>query len=164
MKVLIWILCFFANALITTIIRGRGVILGAIPTVILYGVTIWLARTLCKKWDEYKADNATDPKEEKDNTPAMNKCEMCGHVCEKTTSVKIEDDMGAGYRNLCDACMEIYDAIIPNEHTELSKADKSNVDELVSSAAYIQFCRKCGEKLTKNSRFCHKCGTEIIKE
>lgn len=163
MKVLIWVLCFFANALITTIIKGNGVILGAIPTVILYGVTIWLARTLCKKWDERKADKTIDQKEMVDTTPAVNKCEMCGHVCDKTTAAKIEDDMGVRYRNLCDACMEIYNAT-PNEPTELAEAAESNVDEPVSSAAQIQFCRKCGEKLIENSRFCRKCGTEIIKE
>ena len=59
MKVLIWFLCIFANALITTLIKEAGVILGAIPTVILYGATFWLARTLCKKWDEHKESKAT---------------------------------------------------------------------------------------------------------
>lgn len=56
MKVLIWFLCIFANALITTLIKEAGVSLGGIPTVILYGATFWLARTLCKKWDEHKAN------------------------------------------------------------------------------------------------------------
>lgn len=54
MKVLIWILCFFANALITTVLKESGILLGAIPTMILFGATLWLARTLCKKWDEHK--------------------------------------------------------------------------------------------------------------
>lgn len=54
MKFLIWFSCIFANALITTLIKEAGVMLGAIPTVILFGATIWLARTLCKKWDEHK--------------------------------------------------------------------------------------------------------------
>ena len=56
MKVLIWFLCIFANALITTLIKEAGVSLGGIPTVILCGATFWLARTLCKKWDEHKAN------------------------------------------------------------------------------------------------------------
>lgn len=54
MKVLIWILCIFANALITTILKESGILLGAIPTMILFGAMLWLARTLCKKWDEHK--------------------------------------------------------------------------------------------------------------
>ena len=60
MKVLIWVVCFFVNALVTTIVKDSGVILGAIPTVILYGVTIWLARNLCKKWDERQAAKTLD--------------------------------------------------------------------------------------------------------
>lgn len=62
MKFLIWFLCIFANALITTLIKETGVILGAIPTVILYGATIWLARTLCKKWEEHKENKETRKK------------------------------------------------------------------------------------------------------
>ncbi len=163
MKVLIWVLCFFLNALISAIIKGNGVILGAIPTVILYGVTIWLARTLCKKWDEHKADKITNQTEQANIPPVANKCEMCGHVCDKTTSAKIEDDMGVRYRNLCDACMEIYNAT-PNEHTDLAEPAETNIDEPVSSSTQIQFCRKCGEKLVENSRFCRRCGTEVVKE
>lgn len=60
MKVLIWFLCFFADALITTLIKNSGVTLGAIPTAILFGGTLWLARTLCKKWDEHKANKVVE--------------------------------------------------------------------------------------------------------
>ena len=73
MKVLIWVLCLFLNALITTIIKDNGVILGAIPTVILYGVTIWLARTLCKRWDERKTDKTPDQTVKDDVSPASDK-------------------------------------------------------------------------------------------
>ena len=55
MKVLIWFLCIFANALITVLLKYAGITLGGIPTALLLGVMIWLARTLCKKWDEHKA-------------------------------------------------------------------------------------------------------------
>lgn len=60
MKFLIWFLCIFANAIITTIIKEAGVILGAIPTVILFGATMWLAKTLCKKWDEHKENKEAE--------------------------------------------------------------------------------------------------------
>lgn len=64
MKILIWFLCIFANAVITTIIKENGVILGAIPTVILYLATIGLARVLCKnkKWDKHKSNKANNQK------------------------------------------------------------------------------------------------------
>lgn len=38
------------------------------------------------------------------------KCDMCEHSFEKVTYTKIIDDMGVRYRNLCDACIEIYNA------------------------------------------------------
>lgn len=38
------------------------------------------------------------------------KCDMCEHSFEKVTYAKITDDMGVMYRNLCDACIEIYNA------------------------------------------------------
>lgn len=60
MKVLIWFLCIFANALITTLLKESGITLGAIPTMILFGAMLWLARTLCKKWDEHKGKGEND--------------------------------------------------------------------------------------------------------
>lgn len=70
MKVLIWVLCFFANALITTVLKEElGIGLGAIPTILLFGGTIWLARTLCKKWDKHKkSKKATEVAENKENS------------------------------------------------------------------------------------------------
>ena len=110
MKVLIWFLCIFANALITTLIKEAGVILGAIPTVILYGATFWLARTLCKKWDEHKENKAvkqnvpdqavqTDPA---DTTEQVRFCRKCGEklldnsqFCRKCgTAIKVEEQNG----------------------------------------------------------------------
>lgn len=54
MKFLIWFLCIFASSLISTCLKAAGVMLGAIPTIILFGAAMWLARTLCKNWDEHK--------------------------------------------------------------------------------------------------------------
>lgn len=96
MKVLIWLLCFFVNALITTIIKDSGVIFGGIPTVILYGLTIWLASTLCKKWDEHKESKTPKsptkacPKVEETTDNKIKYCRKCGekliensHFCRK---------------------------------------------------------------------------------
>ncbi len=46
-KVLIWLVCLFINALIMQIFK-----LGGIPTIIVFGGIIWIAKILCKKWDE----------------------------------------------------------------------------------------------------------------
>lgn len=56
MKILIWVLCFFGYGLITTTLSGAGILLGAIPTMLLLGGTIWLAKVLCKSWDERKKE------------------------------------------------------------------------------------------------------------
>ena len=38
-------------------------------------------------------------------------CEMCNQGCDKITYAKIKDNMGIRYRNLCDECMEKYNAV-----------------------------------------------------
>lgn len=53
MKVLIWFAClFFFNGLLT-LFRMGGVIIGGIPTLVVYVVMIAAARKLCQLWDEH---------------------------------------------------------------------------------------------------------------
>ena len=64
--------------------RG-GIILGGIPTALMFGGTLWLARTLCKKWDEHKANRSVkenvavqdNPVEEMNNDKVCF-CRKCG--------------------------------------------------------------------------------------
>ncbi len=49
MKALIWVVCIFALAVIQTVLTESGIILGGIPTAILYGTTMYVARTLSSK-------------------------------------------------------------------------------------------------------------------
>ncbi len=56
MKVFIWFLCLCVYGVITVLFYNAGILLGAIPTVILVGGVMWLAKTLCKKWDERKGE------------------------------------------------------------------------------------------------------------
>lgn len=48
MKGLIWFGCIFVLSLITTMLKNAGIILGAIPTVLLYSGAVWVARALTK--------------------------------------------------------------------------------------------------------------------
>ena len=48
MQVLIWFLCFLVLNIVIMLIKDTGVILGGIPTVILYMITFAVARFLCK--------------------------------------------------------------------------------------------------------------------
>ena len=52
MKLVIMFLCFFVVAVIEGVLMANGIVLGAIPTVILFGGAMWLSKELGKKWDE----------------------------------------------------------------------------------------------------------------
>ena len=51
MKVFIYIACFFAMVIIQVALQNSGIILGAIPMVLLYLATFGAAKGLCKLWD-----------------------------------------------------------------------------------------------------------------
>ena len=53
MKVLIWFLCILVYSLFVNFLKLGGVNLGGIPTVIFVGLTLLIARALCKEWDEH---------------------------------------------------------------------------------------------------------------
>ncbi len=49
MKVFIWVVCVFVYALIQTLLTESGIILGGIPTAILFATMMYVARTLSSK-------------------------------------------------------------------------------------------------------------------
>lgn len=51
MKVFIYIACFFVMVLIQVVAKNAGILLGAIPMVLLYLGAYGAARGLCKMWD-----------------------------------------------------------------------------------------------------------------
>lgn len=51
MKFFIWFACLFVASAITTLLKSEGILLGGIPTVILYAITFGLSGFLTKKWD-----------------------------------------------------------------------------------------------------------------
>jgi len=145
MKVLIWFLCIFANALFTTLIKKAGVLLGAIPTVILYGAACWLARTLCKKWDEHKENKAVNknvPVQTVQITPAdttdqVRFCRKCG---EKLIN-------GSQFCRKCG--------------TEIGTTDEDDIEAPSSTsrdpnASWL--CEKCGVKNLSTRNDCWSCG------
>lgn len=102
MKVLIWIGCIFVNAIITTLFKQNGIILGAIPTVLLYLGAVYLARYLCKLWDERKTEKKIQ--EGKNTFKHKNYfCKECGQrlidqgkFCNKCGSVVSEPPINDG--------------------------------------------------------------------
>ena len=148
MKVLIWFLCIFANALITTLIKEAGVILGGIPTALMFAATLWLARTLCKKWDEHKENKAAEK-----NAPIQKPQVGFGYQGDTANNANIST--ASGWQCSCGR-------VHPKYETSCI-CGKSKFDNLKPNTDKICFCRKCGEKLIDNSRFCRKCGTEIVE-
>ncbi len=55
MKILIWFLCVLVASMIETSIEMKGVLLGAIPTLLIWSIPIAAARYFCRMWDEHKA-------------------------------------------------------------------------------------------------------------
>lgn len=56
MKALIWIVCILASALVTTLLKYQGITLGAIPSMIQFGLMWWLATKLCKLLDKHRQE------------------------------------------------------------------------------------------------------------
>ena len=67
MKVLIWIVCFFAVGVIVGLFRSQGIILGGLPTVLFYGAACVIARALSKSWDESHPKSDAESNEKDDN-------------------------------------------------------------------------------------------------
>ena len=148
MKILIWFLCIFANALITTILRESGIILGGIPTAVLFGGTMWLARTLCKKWDEHKGRKQKSP----------NKAEIPS---------KQDVANASGYdpelRHVPPKKNAESNPTTSNYDTRIGYLPQNkNTVTIPQTHHTIRYCRMCGNKLLSDALFCDKCGTKIF--
>lgn len=156
MKVLIWCLCIFANVLITTLIKEEGVILGAIPTMVLYFATIWPAFALCKKYDKEKANKAMRKTSFADNPKST--ITAAGQPFEYLPVPK------DGWRCSCGRTHARYERTCICGKSKLENKTHSQADVILSETTdQVLFCRKCGAKLLANSQFCSKCGTKIIE-
>lgn len=105
-KILIWLLCFFVVSVIQTAAREAGVILGAIPAMLLFGLAWWSAKKLCALWDQRQAEKAalavsespipaplpaeqeptiTAPSSSAPATPKLRFCKHCGSPIDPAT-------------------------------------------------------------------------------
>jgi hypothetical protein len=68
MKALIWVACVFLFNLLIVLIKDTGIILGGIPTVLIYGLMFFVAHRLCKAWDiKHPKTNKTEKGKKEDN-------------------------------------------------------------------------------------------------
>ena len=61
MKFLILFACCFVASFISTLLFGSGT-LGAIPTLVLYGVAFAVAKALTTAWENHKGDKSANDK------------------------------------------------------------------------------------------------------
>ena len=145
MKFLIWFLCFLANAIIITLIKEAGIILGGIPTALMFVATWWLAQTLCKKWDARKeikeiVKNASTPKPQPvvADTDQVRFCRKCGERL-------------VGNSRFCRKCgTEIVVVYKIND-------DTPSVVNPMSDTIWI--CGKCKAKNLNSRNICWSCGS-----
>jgi|GEM_PF-2933388 len=149
MKVLIWIGCIFANAIINVMFKSAGIILGAIPATALFCFFMWLARRLCQIWDEYKSHETKRKKKSSNpNNPKKEyECKNCGYIGQ--------------YDGACPKCGRLSKVKVEQKNTYEPKNNPTHEKINEVSTHKIIFCRKCGEKLIDDSEFCSKCGTKI---
>ena len=65
MKVIIWVGCIFLYSLCTVFLRYAGIILGGLPTMLLFGTTGLLATMLCRGWDKLTGKSNKEGETEK---------------------------------------------------------------------------------------------------
>ena len=65
MKAIIWIVCIVALSTCMVLIKNCGIILGGIPSALMFGGMLWLAKKLCSKLDEKRQTKDSKPMDEK---------------------------------------------------------------------------------------------------
>ena len=154
MKVLIWIGCFVVATILNTILGAvTGIKAGYL---VFYLVVFFVARALCKKWDEYK-------KEKEDLKKYSQQKFVSDEIKTETANTnnarfyRVTECRSCGYRDNdffveCPNCGKNEKRFVCLNQEENPENDK------------ISFCRNCGEKLIDSSQFCRKCGTKVLDE
>jgi len=181
MKILIWFLCFFANAIINVILGSIGVRLGAIPTAFLTFATFSSAFFLCKKWDEHKQNKKT----ENDNSLADSQDSRTNQT-EYLEPGQKRDNTQAEATSFKKFTVRIYDTVnhtIRNEERTID-INKFPTEKYAEDGMYYAiekmnndhkvrvYCSKDNwqsqvdnQPVEKSKiRFCRKCGFELIED
>ncbi len=154
MKVIIWLACFFVNALITTAFRSNGILLGAIPTVLLFSATVWVARALCRKWDDHKGNKELEKQlAQQTKQPAVDSVPY--------EDIRTAPVSAAEWRCSCGRVNPKYQSSCVCGKSRFENMTQTKAEATVAAPQTDRFCVNCGEKLIENSRFCRKCGTAV---
>ena len=166
MKVLIWMGCFLANALIQALF---GLKLGAIPAVMFFGSTFSIARNFASRYDNRKSKASQKYAE---NTKGLMKgfvwygasilCVVLGTIFNSADPISFDFGTQLLITAFCIG-LAIMGQILIDKRVKISYPEELQANEAKSDDV-IKFCRKCGTHIEKDSRFCRKCGTEIKEE
>ena len=169
MRVLIWIGCFFATALIQALF---GMKLVGNPAAMFFGATFSIAKNFVLRYD--KRSNKTGRKYAESSKGLINGFVWYGfsifYVILGTIFVSSDPasfDFGTQIviAILCIG-LAIGGHILVDKKVQLKYVEEQDVEstEAVKTTDKICFCRKCGTYLAEDSRFCRKCGTKIMEE
>lgn len=161
MKVFIWLVCIFIPSAITTFFRLNGIFLGAIPTIIIYSISIFIAKKLCEHWDTRK-EIKNHCKEITGNASEL-KLLLDSYVVNEKIEQEYADRLLKRYSQGNELSL-LQKMIAKFKNSNLFRFTNDLFHKRIIKKKKILFCRKCGSKLAKNSKFCCKCGTMILEE
>ena len=101
MKILIYIVCFLVLAIIQAILTSKRIILGAIPMVLLWSGTWWIAKQLCRLWDERTV--------KRNQKKAEQEKELRKNYTSKETIASNQSTSASTQRWICDSCKKLRD-------------------------------------------------------
>lgn len=173
MKFLIYFLCFFVNAIITTLLRKNGIGLGAVPTVIFASLTFWVAKKICEAWDNRgkkstKSSNNESPEPEVVKTPDSEKAPDVCIPCEIPDTEEVILVESAAYID------EGEHNDVPVEEPKTDSIEEPKVEEeIVAPVAQKdkgnirmskkRFCRICGTEINPKTKQCPNCGKQYFR-
>lgn len=170
MKVLIWFFCIMSNAVITVLLGYMDILLGGIPTIVLFSLTVFAARWLCKKWDAHCIYREAQKKGVmsidvvKENVPLalLYECE------DRRQDVPALNDLLKRARSRYGISAAQADVLLDEyrrfNSTSAYAREQSPEQPAEAPAPVVRFCRHCGAPRIKNGRFCNKCGTAYIEQ
>lgn len=178
MKVLIWLGCLFGYSVVMTLGRMAGFLWGGIPTAILFGLMIWIAATLCNKWDERRLQKLAKKQgaEPIDIACAsvypvvFDECEanrcMVSELKKVLRRFRREGKIDAVQEALLLAEYSRPGHYTPPAERKPSPAQETELPQPPSPApqppSSARFCCYCGAPVTaEGARFCNKCGKQL---
>lgn len=172
MKVFIWFVCLFVYAIITTVFKESGITLGAVPTVLLVGGILLIAKMLCKLWDKrnnsinniVQKNNKIPNTTKSDANDTVSFCDKCGeklidnsNFCRKCgNSIEITDNSNI------ETTEDSSESLTPHD-LEFEQIPEVIAQTPPTVKSKIKYCSRCGSSIDSVSKKCTGCGKQYFK-